>query len=72
MRDLNTVGLKGAAESKRGKMMGSPRPSYGRAGNYEYRGLYDHGRSGTTLTGGQINHHSYTLTVSAQLQVVVH
>ncbi len=30
----------------------SPRPSYGRTGNYVYRGLYDHGRSGT-LTGGQ-------------------
>ncbi len=30
MRDLNTVGLKGAADSKRNKMMGSPRPGYGR------------------------------------------
>ncbi len=44
MRDLNTVGLKSVAESKRDEKMGSPRPSYGRAGKYVNYGRYEHGR----------------------------
>ncbi len=40
MRDLNSVGLKSAAESKRDTKMGNSRPNYGRAGNYGYRGLF--------------------------------
>ncbi len=46
MRDLNAVGLKSVAESKRNVKMGSPRPSYGRAGNYGTQGRIKYGRSG--------------------------
>ncbi len=46
MRDLNTVGLKSVAESKRGTMMGNPRPGYGRvvSGIYEPQGSSGYGR----------------------------
>ncbi len=43
MRDLNTVGWKSVAESNRVIMMGSPRPSYGRAGNYGTQGRIEYG-----------------------------
>ncbi len=46
MRDLNTVGWKSVAESERDVKMGSPRPSYGRAGNYETQGRTEYGRLG--------------------------
>ncbi len=46
MRGLNTVGQKGAAESKRDVKMGSPRPSYGRARNYGTQGRNEYGRLG--------------------------
>ncbi len=46
MRDLNTVGWKSVAESKRDVKMGSPRPSYGRAGNYGTQGRTEYGRLG--------------------------
>ncbi len=46
MRDLNTVGLKSVAESKRNVKMGSPRPSNGRTGNYGTLGRIEYGRSG--------------------------
>ncbi len=46
MRDLNTVGLKSVAESKRNVKMGGPRPSYGPAGNDVNQGHYEHGRLG--------------------------
>ncbi len=51
MRDLNAVGLKGVAESKRDVKMGGPRPSYGRAGNDVNQGRYEHGRLGTQGIG---------------------
>ncbi len=46
MRNLNTVGQKGVAESKRDVKMGSPRPSYGRARNYGTQGRDEYGRLG--------------------------
>ncbi len=46
MRDLNTVGQKSVAESKRDVKMGSPRPSYGRARNYGTQGRNEYGRLG--------------------------
>ncbi len=46
MRDLNTVGQKGVAESKRDVKMGSPRPSYGRVRNYGTQGRNEYGRLG--------------------------
>ncbi len=51
MRDLNTVGLKSVAESKRDVKMGSSRPSYGRAGNYGTQGHIEYGRSGVLGVG---------------------
>ncbi len=47
----------------------SPRPSYGRTGNYEYRGLREHDRSGT-LTGGQKYHIIPTVTVRVTSSIV--
>ncbi len=46
MRDLNPVGQKSVAESKRDVKMGSPRPSYGRARNYVTQGRSEYGRLG--------------------------
>ncbi len=46
MRDLNTVGQKSVAESKRDVKMGSPRPSYGRARNDVTQGRNEYGRLG--------------------------
>ncbi len=54
MRDLNIVGQKSVAESKRDVMMGSPRPSYGRARNYGTQGRIDYGRLGGLGIGQQI------------------
>ncbi len=46
MRDLNTVGLKSVAESKRDVKMGSPLHSYGRARIYGTQGSIEYGRLG--------------------------
>ncbi len=51
MGDLNTVGQKGAAESKRDIKMGSPRPSYSRARNYGTQGCDEYGCLGGLGTG---------------------
>ncbi len=61
MRDLNTVGLKGgAAESKRDKMMGSPRPGYSRVNRvYGPQGSHGYGRLGSP-TGGRKYPKSYS------------
>ncbi len=60
MRDLNTVGLKGAADSKRDKMMGSPRPGYGRVNRvYEPQGSYGYGGRLGPPIGGRKDHKSY-------------
>ncbi len=48
------------SEHGRDRRMGSPRPRYGRVkGICEYQGLARGGRWGP-LTGGQINHNSYS------------
>ncbi len=46
MRDLNTVGLKSVAETKRDVKMESPRSSYGRARSYGTQGSIVYGRLG--------------------------
>ncbi len=46
MRDLNTVGQKSVAESKRDIKVESTRPSYGRARNYGTQGRNEYGRLG--------------------------
>ncbi len=51
MRDLNTVGLKSVAGSKRDIKMVGPRQSYGRAGNDVNQGRYEHGRLGAQGIG---------------------
>ncbi len=59
MRDLNIVGQKSVAESKRDVMMGSPRPSYGRARNYGTQGRNEYGRLGGLGIGpSYVNSHN--------------
>ncbi len=58
MRDLNIVGQKSVAESKRDIKIGSPRPSYGRARNYGTQGRNEYGRLGG-LGLSQNYHNSY-------------
>ncbi len=61
MRDLNTVGLNSAAESERDKMMGSPRPGYGRVNRiYEPQELYGYGRLGSPTGGRKKYRNPYT------------
>ncbi len=59
MRDLNTVGLKSIAESKRGVKIGGPQPSYGRARNYGTQGRNEFGRLGGLGIGpNYVNSHT--------------
>ncbi len=77
MRNLNTVGQKGAAESKRDVKMGSPRPSYGRARNDGTQGRNEYGRLGGLGIGpNYVNSYRVgtrvRVSVSTPLQVVAH
>ncbi len=46
MKGLIRIGWKSVAESKRDIKMGSPRPSFGRAGNCGTQGSIEYGRLG--------------------------